>query len=257
MAMGFQQKEIKIISEPSRDKPFIVIYKPKGIPSAPLTPEDTNNAFYQASKLYSELLNVQGRKPVEHGLLHRIDTETDGLLLIALSQDFYDYMMEEQKKGHFIKKYRAHCKKTPLNTEKLDGFCHLDQDVTSKILDNTFSLTVKSYFRNYGPGLKEVRPVTENSGKAALKKLGKKTEYETIISIKKIGTKYFADCTISSGYRHQVRCHLAWIGFPIIGDKLYNYEEKFSDLSNQLEFTAYCFSFINPYTRKTEIFSID
>ena len=30
------------------------------------------------------------------------------------------------------------------------------------------------------------------------------------------------ECKIAKGFRHQVRCHLAWLGLPVIGDKLYN-----------------------------------
>ena len=37
-------------------------------------------------------------------------------------------------------------------------------------------------------------------------------------------------CKISAGYRHQVRCHLAWLGLPVIGDKLYNRNMKKSSL---------------------------
>ena len=41
--------QIEIIKEPTNDKPFLVIYKPKGLPSAPLTPVDTENALAQAA----------------------------------------------------------------------------------------------------------------------------------------------------------------------------------------------------------------
>ena len=102
--------KIKIIKEPTEELPFAVIYKPKALASAPITTDDKDNAFYQAAELFPKLLEVQGKKAIEHGLLHRLDTATDGLLLIAATQDFYDYMLCEQEEGRFIKYYKASCK---------------------------------------------------------------------------------------------------------------------------------------------------
>ena len=87
---------IEIVFEPTKDKPFLVIYKPKGLASAPLSPEDTQNALIQAAAMYPELKNVCGKKPIEYGLLHRLDTATDGLMVIAASQECYDFLSAEQ-----------------------------------------------------------------------------------------------------------------------------------------------------------------
>lgn len=227
-------EKIKIIKEPTEDKPFLVIYKPKGLPSAPLFKEDKNNALAQCIELFPELTNVKGKKDIEFGLLHRIDTPTDGILLIASSQDFYDYLFKEQKEGRFIKFYSALCEKTPYNTEKLEGFPVFNEDSNKNFV-------AKSYFRSYGLGSKEVRPVTQDSGKAALKKLGKLKEYVTNISIKNVkDNKVLVECKISEGYRHQVRCHLAWAGLPIMGDDLYNWNKKNCPEmdSSELQFSA-------------------
>jgi 23S rRNA pseudouridine1911/1915/1917 synthase len=66
-----------------------------------------------------------------------------------------------------------------------------------------------------------VRPVTHESGRAALGK-ARGREYTTDISIEKDGGVYRSICTVSAGFRHQVRCHLAWVLFPVCGDALYN-----------------------------------
>ena len=42
------------------------------------------------------------------------------------------------------------------------------------------------------------------------------------------------EACITNGFRHQVRCHLAWMGLPIIGDSLYNSNTD----GEQLKFTA-------------------
>ena len=244
--------QITILSEPSESQPFIVLSKPSGLPSAPISAEDEENAFSMAAKLFPEVLTVSGRKAIEHGLLHRLDTVTSGLLMIATNQAFYDYMLEEQKNGRFIKYYEAECIDFKNNPELLKGFPPLDLEARKGLLRGQ-AVTVASYFRNYGAGQKEVRPVSQDSNPAALKKVGKQVIYNTEIKLlEQLATdgqkqKVFSDgqsisqlseneelptgtitfeCKLTAGYRHQVRAHLAWLGFPIIGDQVYNYKEK-------------------------------
>ena len=248
---------IEIIHEPTIEKPFLVIYKPKGLASAPLVEGDTENALAQAIEKFPEIRMVHGKKEIEFGLLHRLDTATDGLMVIATSQECYDFLNEEQKAGRFIKFYTAECDFLPNNPKVLGGF---PPDTPSA--SSLQSITVTSYFRPYGEGRKEVRPVTEKSGKAALAKLGKPKLYTTEIIIeKKNNTTAIAECRITEGYRHQVRCHLAWSGFPVKGDTLYNsnYKENDSDIKkaeNVLKFSATKISFeyprgdLNSYDRK-------
>ena len=232
--------KIKIISEPSESQPFVVLYKTSGVPSAPISADDEDNAFSMAAKLFPEVQTVSGRKEIEHGLLHRLDTVTSGLLMIATSQAFYDYMLEEQKNGRFVKYYKAECIDCPNNSELLKGFPPVDFDARKKLLCGELVI-VSSYFRNYGAGQKEVRPVSQSSNPAAMKKIGKQVIYNTEIKLIKqavaSGDTFTFECKLTAGYRHQVRSHLAWLGFPIIGDSLYNCNEKLSD-NSQIHFTA-------------------
>ena len=214
---------INIIHSPTKEKPFLVINKPKGLASAPLSKDDKNNALSQSIELFPELCTVHGKKEIEYGLLHRLDTATDGLIVIAATQECYDFLCEEQREGRFIKYYTAECNFNPENAKLLGGFPPSDISIQDALLDKTY--TISSYFRPYGEGRKEVRPVTEKSGKAALSKLGKQKQYTTnikIISNDISQKKLSVECCITEGYRHQVRCHLAWAGLPVSGDTLYN-----------------------------------
>ena len=242
--MDNSDAHIEIIKEASPEKPYLVIYKPKGLPSAPLKAEDSYNALAQAVDMFPQLKAVCGKKPVEYGLLHRLDTATDGLMVIAASQECYDFLMTEQREGRFIKTYTAECNIIADNAENLGGF-----PPESPALPQ-----VTSYFRPYGEGRKEVRPVTEKSGKAALSKLGKAKLYTTKIEITKLSdSRVRASCQITEGYRHQVRCHLAWAGYPVVGDQLYNSDKKNAE---NLLFSATNISFeyprgdLNSYDRK-------
>ena len=247
--------QIKIIHEPDSQKPFVIIDKPAGLPSAPLSDLDTNNAFWQAVQLFPQLLDVQGKKSVEHGLLHRLDTATAGLIIIAATQECYDFLQEEQKENRIIKTYTAEC--GLLRYARNDGWPLCNDTVFEPVEGQKFKIT--SYFRPYGPGRKEVRPVFPKDSETALKKVEKKVLYTTNITIQKINkanNTAIVECTITNGYRHQVRSHLAWCGLPVINDVIYNEDAKNKKSTEQMHFCASKIQFeyprgdLNSYDRK-------
>jgi len=235
---------IKIISAPSKENPFVVLHKPSDLPSAPLNENDTDNAFYECAKLFPELLSVHGKKQCEHGLLHRLDTATNGLLVIAASDEAYTALQLSQQNCLFEKTYTAVCDHdTPL----LEAFPPFPTEWKKKLRKGE-ECCIESYFRAFGEGGREVRPVTQDSGKAALKKCGK-TLYKTHICIKDT----IAICRIIAGYRHQVRSHLSWAGYAVKGDFLYNPTASASDT---LQFTATSVRFPHPLTSEIIEFSL-
>lgn len=209
-------EKIEIIHYAKESEPFFVIKKAAGIPSAPLKEGDFS-AFTLAAEFFPEIKKINSKKNVEGGLLHRIDTDTEGLLLIAQSQEFYDRLSLEQENNLFKKRYSALCQKCDIQKYSL-AFPTVKN---LNFLENK-AFDLSSFFRPYGKNSKEVRPVTLDSGKYSLKKTNK-VEYTTNITLSFLDDgKIKARAFLKKGYRHQVRCHLAWIGFPICGDKIYN-----------------------------------
>ena len=206
---------------------FVVAAKKAGIHSAPLKVDETDSALAFVAQDFPQVLTVQGKKEVEGGLIHRIDYDTAGLLLFALNQDFYNHMMACQDEGLFKKGYRAYCQYQENCTELLGGFPP-PPNLLGFHGTCSADFTVESGFRPYGPGRKQVRPVTEQSSKFSQRKvggskLGSSPMYSTELSITKIHEKSFVvEASITKGYRHQVRCHLAWCNLPITRDPLYN-----------------------------------
>lgn len=196
------------------DKDFLVIDKPQGLASAPLVENDIHNAFSQIAQKYPSVKDVRGRKLLEGGLIHRIDTATRGLLLIACTQTAYDNFQCQQKDGQFVKYYTAICADNRSEQEK------------SK---QSFPFSIVSRFRPFGKGRMQVETVFEGAGRAALKKAGEKLYSTDILSIETFPCKTIAEnvqtvkvlCHISEGYRHQVRVHLASAHLPVVGDLLY------------------------------------
>jgi 23S rRNA pseudouridine1911/1915/1917 synthase len=216
------------------------------MPSAPLkADEPQQSALSEAITLFPEIAAIQskaGRNQAEGGLIHRIDTETRGLLLFARTQDAYDLFMQEQKNDRLVKEYTAFCDFLPDIRSLLEGF------PPSPCLP-----VIESRFRSWGKGAKEVRPVTAESGKFAEKKAGNRS-YKTEIKLEapdsgNVRQTFKATCTIPRGFRHQVRCHLAWAGYPVIGDALYH--PKYRNGQNarvQMLFFASALCFKSPVT---------
>lgn len=235
-------EKISIIHEPKIDEPFLILNKPKHLPSAPLF-EGDESAYSQAEKMYPELKFVNGKKEVEHGLVHRIDNETDGLLLIAANQEFYDWIVKCQSDGQFKKNYTA--------------ICHVDSDSRDESFPRSpfwgipvfKPVKINSRFRFYGPKNALVRPVTEESSRIIQKKSSSVIYTTTIDSVEKSDGNVKVVCSIDRGFKHQVRCHLAWCGLSVFGDK--KYCKKNDDC--ELMFSATGLSFPMP---NGKIFSI-
>ncbi len=253
--MGKTMARVKILHEPNQFEPFLVLEKPSGIPSAPLFEGDTRNALFEAATLFPQIKSVHGKKRVEAGLLHRIDTQTRGLLLLAASQEFYDHMILSQERGRFVKTYFAECACDKENAEKLGGFPCVPPEACDTT-NSCQSQTVSSYFRFYGEGRREVRPVIEGGSKFAIKKLGAKSIYSTQIEFSFCDKKSAKiKCRIEKGFRHQVRCHLAWLGFPVIGDAIYNYE--FRSHKNEMEMRFFAAGLEFPDLRSEKVFRFE
>ncbi|WP_407426842.1 pseudouridine synthase [Treponema sp.] len=233
---------MKIIHTPDENSPFLIVEKPAGIATAPLK-EGDESILTQAILKFPQIKNVHGRKEVEYGLVHRIDTETEGLVLIATTQKAFDFFIKIQKEGLFEKWYQAKFTKVQNISDFLEGFPPVSEN--TKTISSGSSFSIESCFRSFGKNGCEVRPVTQNAGRAALKKAGQKI-YRTEVFIENEDT---AVCHIKEGYRHQVRCHLSWAGLPIKGDCIYNPEARSKNTKIKMEFRAFKISFPHPLTQ--------
>ncbi len=194
---------------------FIVVAKGNGLPSAPLNGGE-HSVFESVSAAYPEILSVHGIKEGEGGLIHRIDTETCGLLLIARKDEFFRRVEECRAQGSFIKQYTAYS----VVDEKSD------ESTPKAALPKIGVIT--SRFRPFGKKGAAVKPVFDGeAGMADKKKAGSRLYSTEIVEAEVIAKQNGKSlvricCSIKEGFRHQVRAHLAYSGFPVFGDAVYN-----------------------------------
>jgi len=160
-----------------------------------------------------------------YDIMHRLDYETHGLVLVSKNEKSFHFFKDQQDKGEFVKEYSAIC----INSiENADNF-HSDTDKTHSSVSDYLpgfppcargnDNLIKSWFRPYGPGRKQVRPVIEDAKKH--REIAKDKGFFYVTEIVSADKNVFT-VRIKRGFRHQIRCHLYWIGFPILNDPLYS-----------------------------------
>ncbi|MDR1862864.1 MAG: RNA pseudouridine synthase [Treponema sp.] len=199
---------------------YLAAYKPPAMHTAPLAGRSGENLAAWVAALFPEISAVQGRREGDGGLIHRLDYETQGLVLFARTRRGMDSLLAQQEKGKIIKEYSA----LVSNPGKiLPGF----PPPPPALLAGPFPRLVESPFRAWGPGRKAVRPAFPGTDRKLAFDRG--SPYSTRIlewreeSGSAAAPKGLVSCraAISRGFRHQIRCHLAWLGFPILNDSLY------------------------------------
>lgn len=221
---------------------LVFVHKPHNMHTAPLSAESVGTLLEWVVERFPEIRSVTGIKSVEPGLLHRLDHGTAGIVVFARTPAAFDRVKAAGENGAFLKEYRAICERShepvpgtrgeiPIDGregssgEKSDAL-HLGEDGLAPP-----PFTVSSRFRAYGPGGRRVAPVGLD---APIRRGTTRTVYRTdIIDIERVPPTvshgntakpretFVFRCKLARGFRHQVRVHLAALGFPIVGDQLY------------------------------------
>ncbi|GHT91482.1 RNA pseudouridine synthase [Spirochaetia bacterium] len=225
----------------SETEDYAVVYKPPFIHSVPLKKGEGGTLLDWYGRIGSRTFKPSGGKEYEGGFLHRLDYETEGLVLIAKNQRTMDALLAQQKQGVFVKEYGAFsC--GPGNAGPLPGFPLFPPGISGEALRCDAPFPIQSYFRPWGQGRKAVRPVVTEPGRNIAADQGKPYVTEVLAA----EDLYFR-LRIKRGFRHQIRCHLAWIGKPILNDALYGgVVPEHSGHRGAVALRAQGFSFFDP-----------
>ncbi len=181
---------------------MLVVEKPAGMHTAPLRPGEPGTLLRMVINAYPEVAEVPGVKEVEPGLVHRLDGETSGAVVVARTPAAFKALRASFQGGEVRKTYCAACA-CPESEERR-------------------SLAIESRFAPWGPGRRKVRVVLPETETEGTVRRATRDSYRTDAEVtRRAGGRALVRAFISRGFRHQVRVHLACLGFPILGDPLY------------------------------------
>lgn len=203
------------------DPDFLVVEKPAGIPVQPqnrvlslrkgfadglnrrhkpsLVPPDSVVTLAQIlAEKFPELKSVGGS---DWGAVHRLDIETSGLVIFALNQKTYDYFRKQFSSNKIEKEYTALVEGKVSTSGKINWPIGSDPKSTKRV---KVYKNKKEAVRNKAQEATTYYALTPNLSPA------KGRGETTLLNIK-----------IKTGRRHQIRAHLAALGYPIVGDLIY------------------------------------
>ena len=207
-----QDIPIEIIYE---DSDIIVVNKPKGMVVHPANGNPDGTLVNAIMAICKDSLSGIGGE-IRPGIVHRIDKDTSGLLIVAKNDNAH-VKMSEQIKNHEVKK--------------------------------TYIALVRGVFKENEATIDmPIGRSTSDRKKMAVNKNGKNAI--THIKVLKRFDKYtLLQVNIETGRTHQIRVHLSHIGYPIVGDYTYSNGKNEFDVIGQC-LHAQKLEFKHPITQK-------
>lgn len=212
------------ISVVYEDVNFLVLNKPSGLITHPKNISDMQNSVTAwLTEKFPEMKNVgepfiaSGHEIPRAGVVHRLDKDTSGLLLVAKNNDSFFYfkkLFQDRK----IKKYYL---------ALVNGRPKKPKGIISSPLGRI--------------GLKRT---TKIIGNKLIDKKEALTEYKTV---KEFENHTLLEVTPQTGRTHQIRVHLNSIGTPVAGDVIYGFKRAKSPVGlGRLFLHAYKLEFADP-----------
>jgi 23S rRNA pseudouridine1911/1915/1917 synthase len=203
------------------DSALILINKPAGLTIHPGAGQRRGTLANALSYRFGELSSVQGQ--LRPGIVHRLDKDTSGILLVAKDDLNHHYLATQFRERTIKKEYRA----------IVHGVVELDSDMISLPL---------------GPD--RHRPTRM----AVRHDIGRPSDsfYEVLERFERFS---YVRVRPRSGRTHQIRVHMAALGHPVVADSLYGVRsDRFEGMVRRQMLHAYKITFRHPLTKETLTF---
>ena len=222
---------IKIILD---DNNLLVLDKPAGVLVHPTQADEKNTLVDFLIEKYPEIKNLDWPDKTRIGVVHRLDKDTSGVIVMAKTPDVLAKLQTQFKDGEIQKNYSALVLGKVEKEGKVEAAIERGEAGTQKVIDFTYSFDKKTA----RPAITFYKPI----------------EYYRFgnndLTLLEVQPK--------TGRMHQIRTHLKYLGFPIIGDPLYNIKPSrqiSKDLKLDRQFLhAEKLEFTHPITSKKMIF---
>ena len=204
------------------DDDLIVVNKPKGLVVHPGAGNE-EHTLANALKFHSDNLSTLNGE-FRPGIVHRIDKDTAGLLIVAKNDAAHAFLSNQLSDHTLGRKY--------------------------------YALVLGVIPENEGTIIAPIGRDQKFRQKMAVDLLrGKEAETHFKV-IERFKDSTLVECALKTGRTHQIRVHMAYIGYPVIGDPIYGKGNRKMYDEGQLLF-AHEIHFIHPRTKKEMTFSVD
>jgi 23S rRNA pseudouridine1911/1915/1917 synthase len=176
------------------DDDLVVINKPGLLPCHPLGPDDRPTLMNAVVAHFPQAAHA-GNKPLEGGLVHRLDNGTSGAIMVALNRASFARLRKALKSNQIARRYLAMVQGSLRHPLQFDA-------------------PIAHHLRNR-------RKMTAVHDPRAAVKLKARPASTAVAPLRNLNGFSLVEVTPRSGSRHQIRVHLADASFPIAGDELY------------------------------------
>lgn len=203
------------------DDDLVIINKPQGMVVHP-APGNYTGTLVNALLFHFQNLANKDKENVRPGIVHRIDKDTSGLLMVAKNNYSHDILVKQLQAKTIVRKYQ-----TLLHGVFPHASATIDAPIGRSLTD------------------RKKMAITAKNSKKAVTHLRVLCRYDAYT---------YVECQLETGRTHQIRVHMHHIGHPVVGDPKYGIKKNIV-VDGQL-LHAGMLGLVHPRTNKYMEFSV-
>lgn len=212
-----EKMDLDIVYE---DDYLVIINKPSGLV---VHPAAGNYSHTLVNGLLYHFNNISNKKSIRPGIVHRLDKDTSGLMIVAKDDKTHDLLAGMIKNKQVERKYLALVWGI-LRHEKGTIDAPIGRDINDR----------------------QKYTVTDINSKNSI------THFKVIERFKEVS---LLECKLDTGRTHQIRVHMEYIGHPIVNDPVYGRRKIINDFGQMLHSKS--IKLIHPITNKELFFEVE